>query len=74
MATDKLDSGTAVRVQEALLAIRTLDDVKKLLRPIKADMVGLAPVADADYDGLRTIMAAVREDERRTGNSKGKNP
>jgi len=65
VATDSLDAEAFDRVRQALLAIKSPDDVKRLLTPIKATMTGLAPVEDKDYDPLRAIRAAVREDEKR---------
>ena len=71
VATAKLDADTVAQVRAALLDIRDPDDVKWLLHPIKAAMTGLSPVEDKDYDALRTIMRAVREDEKRTAGQGG---
>lgn len=62
VATHKLDAEMATRIQKALLAIQSPEDVKRLLAPIKASMTGLSPVADADYDPLRAIMNVVQSD------------
>ncbi len=65
VATDKLDAKTYTLVKEALIAIKGKDEIKRLLAPIQPTLTGLVPVEDKDYDTLRTMMAAVREDEER---------
>ncbi len=62
VATNKLDAEMATRIQNALLAIQSPEDVKRLLVPIKTNMTGLSSVADADYDPLRAIMNVVQSD------------
>jgi phosphonate transport system substrate-binding protein len=64
VATDHLDAETYGLVKEALLGIKSRDDVTRLLTPLKASLTGLAPIEDKDYDKLREMMTVVREDER----------
>ncbi len=66
VATDKLDMETYARVKEALIDIKGSAQIKRILTPIQATLTGLAPVEDKDYNVLRTMMAVVREDEKRS--------
>lgn len=65
VATDKLDEETYTLIKEALTGIKGKEEIERFLTPIKSTLTGLVPVEDKDYDGLRAIMAAVREDEKR---------
>lgn len=65
IATDRLDAETYTQIKKMLTGIKDKDEIKKLLTPIKSTLTGLAPVEDKDYDVLRAMMAAVREDEKR---------
>jgi len=65
VATDRLGAETYGLIKKALLDIKG-EDVKRLLEPIKATLVGLVPVEDRDYDQLRTMISIVRKDEKRS--------
>ena len=65
VATDRLDAETYTQIKEALTGIKGKDEIERLLTPIKSTLTGLAPVEDKDYDAVRAMMAAVREDEKR---------
>ncbi len=71
VATDRLDSETVDLIREALLSIKSENDVRRLLTPIKATLTRLVPVADEDYDELRVILSTVREDEKRLAGHEG---
>jgi ABC-type phosphate/phosphonate transport system substrate-binding protein len=72
VATDNLDAETCALVKEALLNIKGKDKIKRLLTPIKATLTGLVPVEDKDYNLLRVMMSAVREDEKRSAEEGGR--
>lgn len=69
LATNRVDNETLIKVKEAFLSIKTKEDVKRLLKPIKPSAIALKPVEDKDFDILRTIQSAVREDEKKTKNN-----
>lgn len=65
VATDKLDAETYTLIKKAMTGIKGKDEIERILTPIKPTLTGLVPVEDKDYDALRAMMAAVREDEKR---------
>jgi len=65
VAGNKLDDETYKEIKQAMLAIKTPEDVQRLLKPIKETLTGLSDVQDSDYDNLREIMRAVKADEAR---------
>ena len=64
VATDRLDDTLCTQIRQAMINIKSKEEIEKLLKPIKSTMSGLAAVEDKDYDRLRVIMASVSEDER----------
>lgn len=73
VATDRLDDETYTQIKQAMINITSEEEIEKLLKPIKSTITGLTAVEDVDYDRLRTIMAVVREDEKRL-TKEGKKP
>ncbi len=65
VAGNKMDDETYKEIKQAMLAIKTPEDVQKLLKPIKKTLTGLSDVQDSDYDNLREIFRAVKADETR---------
>ena len=66
VASNKMDDKTYKEIKQAMLAIKTPEDVQRLLQPIKKTLTGLSDVQDSDYDILREIFRAVNADEART--------
>jgi phosphonate transport system substrate-binding protein len=65
VATGNLNSKTLALIRDALFDIRAPEEAQKLLMPIKSTLTALVAVEDKDYDELRTIIRAVRQDELR---------
>jgi len=63
VAGNKMDDETYKKIKQAMLAIKTPEDVNTLLKPIKKTLTGLSDVQDSDYDNLREIFRAVKADE-----------
>jgi phosphonate transport system substrate-binding protein len=65
VAGNKMDDETYKKLKQAMLAIKTPEDVRRLLKPIKKTLTGLSDVQDSDYDILREISRSVKDDEVR---------
>jgi ABC-type phosphate/phosphonate transport system substrate-binding protein len=65
VATDRLDDETYAQIKQAMIDIKSKEEIEMLLKPIKSTMTGLVPIADKDYDQLKNMIAVVREDEKR---------
>jgi phosphonate transport system substrate-binding protein len=63
---NKMDDETYNKLKQAMLAIKTPEDVQRLLKPIKKTLTGLSDVQDSDYNILREILRSVKDDEVRT--------
>ena len=63
VAGNKMDGETYKEIKQAMLEIKSPEDVKRLLKPIKKTLTGLSNVQDSDYDNLREIFRAVKADE-----------
>ena len=66
IATDRLDNETYAQIKQAMLNIKSKEEIEMFLKPIKSSLTGLTAIEDKDYDQLRNMMAVVREDERRS--------
>ena len=65
IATDRLDDQTYAQIKQVMINIKSKEEIEMFLKPINPMMTGLTAIEDKDYDQLRTMMATVREDERR---------
>ncbi|MBC8414167.1 phosphate/phosphite/phosphonate ABC transporter substrate-binding protein [bacterium] len=66
VAGDKMDDATYKKIKQAMLAIKSPEDIERLLKPIKSTLTGLSDISDSDYDVLRRIINTVKDDELRT--------
>jgi phosphonate transport system substrate-binding protein len=63
VAGNRLDDKTYKEIKQAMLSIKTPEDVNRLLKPIKKTLTGLSDAQDSDYDNLREILRSVKADE-----------
>ncbi len=61
VASSLLTKQTLQALRRALLGLKDHAEGRRILSTLRADVTGLAPVEDADYDNLREIISSLRE-------------
>ncbi len=64
LATNKLDTETFKKIKDAIFSIKKVEDVQRILKPVKESISKLLSVKDSDYDPLRKMISAVKKDEK----------
>jgi phosphonate transport system substrate-binding protein len=55
-----MDISMIHRIRHLLLRLRSPEEVKSLLQPIKPGLTGMTPASDIDYDNLRKLMKLLK--------------